>query len=82
MTTTNVHQLCFSTKDEIIKISMMANTVEDPNQLLPNLTAKLMLFMHSFGNYLIKGFQKVFKIVIHPTKTKNPESKPDLNKKI
>jgi hypothetical protein len=27
----NFHQLCFSTSDEIVKISMMANTVEDPN---------------------------------------------------
>ena len=27
----NFHQLCFSTSDEIIKISMIANTVEDPN---------------------------------------------------
>ena len=28
----NVHQLCFATSDEIVKISMLANTVEDPNQ--------------------------------------------------
>ena len=28
----NFHQLCFSTSDAIVKISMMANTVEDPNQ--------------------------------------------------
>lgn len=28
----NFHQLCFATSDEIVKISMMANTVEDPNQ--------------------------------------------------
>jgi len=28
----NFHQLCFSTTDEIVKVSMMANTVEDPNQ--------------------------------------------------
>ena len=27
----NFHQLCFSTSDEIVSISMMANTVEDPN---------------------------------------------------
>jgi hypothetical protein len=27
----NFHQLCFSTSDEIVKISMMANTVKDPN---------------------------------------------------
>ena len=28
----NFHQLCFSTSNDIVKISMMANTVEDPNQ--------------------------------------------------
>ena len=28
----NFHKLCFSTSDEIVKIAMMANTVEDPNQ--------------------------------------------------
>ena len=28
----NFHQLCFATSDEIVKISMLANTVEDPNQ--------------------------------------------------
>lgn len=28
----NFHQLCFSTSNEIVKISMMANTVQDPNQ--------------------------------------------------
>ena len=28
----NFHQLCFPTSDEIVKVSMMANTVEDPNQ--------------------------------------------------
>ena len=27
----NFHQLCFSTSDEIVKISMMGNTVKDPN---------------------------------------------------
>ncbi|MEZ4911587.1 MAG: T9SS type A sorting domain-containing protein [Saprospiraceae bacterium] len=27
----NFHQLCFSTADTIVKISMMVNTVEDPN---------------------------------------------------
>ena len=36
----NFHQLCFSTSDEIIKISMMANTVEDPNQD-PNLYSEI-----------------------------------------
>ena len=27
----NFHQLCFSTSDKIVKVSMAANTVEDPN---------------------------------------------------
>ncbi len=31
----NFHQLCFNTNEEIVKISIMANTVEDPN-LDPN----------------------------------------------
>ena len=37
----NFHQLCFSTSDEIVKISM-TNTVEDPNHD-PKLSAKLVL---------------------------------------
>ena len=36
----NFHQLCFSTSDEIVKVSMMANTVEDPNQD-PNLYSEI-----------------------------------------
>ncbi len=36
----NFHQLCFSTSDEIIKISMTGNTVEDPNQD-PNLYSEI-----------------------------------------
>ena len=36
----NFHQLCFSTSDEIVKISMMANAVEDPNQD-PNLYSEI-----------------------------------------
>jgi len=36
----NFHQLCFSTNDEIVKISMMANTVEDPNHD-PNLFSEI-----------------------------------------
>lgn len=36
----NFHQLCFATSDEIVKISMMANTVEDPNQD-PNLYSEI-----------------------------------------
>ena len=36
----NFHQLCFSTSDEIFKISMMAYTVEDPNHD-PNLYSEI-----------------------------------------
>ena len=36
----NFHQLCFSTSDEIVKVSMMANTVEDPNHD-PNLFSEI-----------------------------------------
>lgn len=36
----NYHQLCFATSDTIIKISMMAATVEDPNQD-PNLYSEI-----------------------------------------
>ena len=36
----NFHQLCFSTCDEIVKISMMALTVEDPNHD-PNLYSEI-----------------------------------------
>ena len=38
----NFHQLCFSTSDEIVKISMMANTVEDPNHD-PNLYSEIVV---------------------------------------
>lgn len=36
----NFHHLCFSTSDEIVKISMMANKVEDPNHD-PNLYSEI-----------------------------------------
>ena len=36
----NFHQLCFSTSDEIVKVSMMANTVQDPNHD-PNLYSEI-----------------------------------------
>ncbi len=38
----NFHQLCFSTNDKIVKISMMANTLEDPNQD-PNLYGEIVV---------------------------------------
>ncbi len=36
----NFHQLCFSTSDKIVKVSMAANTVEDPNHD-PNLYSEI-----------------------------------------
>ena len=36
----NFHQLCFPSTDEIVKISMLANTVEDPNHD-PNLYSEI-----------------------------------------
>ena len=36
----NFHQLCFSTSDEIVKVSMMANKVKDPNHD-PNLYSEI-----------------------------------------
>ena len=36
----NFHQLCFSTSDKIVKVSMMAYTVEDPNHD-PNLYSEI-----------------------------------------
>ena len=36
----NFHQLCFPTTDDIVKISMLANTVEDPNHD-PNLYSEI-----------------------------------------
>lgn len=36
----NYHQLCFDVNEEIVKISMLANTVEDPNQD-PNLYSEI-----------------------------------------
>ena len=38
----NFHQLCFSTSDKIVKVSMAANTVEDPT-MTQIYTAKLRL---------------------------------------
>ena len=39
----NFHQLCFSTSDDIIKVSMMANKVEDQTTI-QIYSVKLMLF--------------------------------------
>ena len=57
----NFHQLCFSTSDEIVKISMMANTVEDPNQD-PNLFSEIDLssctpLTSIEENLFVKGYQ-------------------------
>ena len=43
MTMTTFTNFVFLTSDEIVKISMMANTVEDPNQEFQIYTVKLML---------------------------------------
>ena len=62
----NFHQLCFSTSDEIVKVSMMANTVEDPNQD-PNLFSEIDVSyctpLTSFGENL---FVKEYKIYPNP----------------
>ena len=46
----NFHQLCFSTSNDIVKISMMANTVEDPNQD-PNLYSEIDVVSCYFDKY-------------------------------
>ncbi|MCP4550445.1 MAG: T9SS type A sorting domain-containing protein [Bacteroidetes bacterium] len=57
----NFHQLCFSTSDEIVKISMMANTVEDPNHD-PNLYSEIdvsscTLLTSIEENHFVKGYK-------------------------
>ena len=62
----NFHQLCFSTSDEIVKISMMANTVEDPNQD-PNLYCEIDV-SYCTTTTSIEGslFEKEYKIYPNP----------------
>ena len=62
----NFHQLCFSTSDEIVKISMMANTVEDPNQDL-NLYSEIdVSSCMSFTSIEETFFDKGYKIYPNP----------------
>ena len=62
----NFHQLCFSTSDEIVKISMMTNTVEDPNQD-PNLYCEIDV-SYCTTTTSIEGslFEKRYKIYPNP----------------
>ena len=59
-------QLCFSTSDEIVKISMIANTVEDPNQD-PNLYCEIDVITAQLQQVL-KGslIEKEYKIYPNP----------------
>ena len=62
----NFHQLCFSTSDEIVKISMMANTVEDPNQD-PNLYCEIDVISCTPLTSIEKNlFEKGYKIYPNP----------------
>ncbi|MDW3652885.1 MAG: T9SS type A sorting domain-containing protein [Bacteroidia bacterium] len=62
----NFHQLCFSTSDEIVKISMMANTVEDPNQD-PNLYSEIdVISCTSLTSIEENLFEKGYKIYPNP----------------
>jgi hypothetical protein len=62
----NFHQLCFSTSDEIVKISMMASTVEDPNQD-PNLYSEIDVSYCTPLNGVEENlFEKGYKIYPNP----------------
>jgi hypothetical protein len=62
----NFHQLCFSTSDEIVKISMMANTVEDPNHD-PNLYSEINVNSCSPLTIIEENiFEKGYKIYPNP----------------
>ena len=62
----NFHQLCFSTSDEIVKISMMANTVEDPNND-PNLYSEIDVSSCTpFTSIEESLFEKGYKIYPNP----------------
>ena len=62
----NFHQLCFSTSDEIVKISMMANTVEDPNND-PNLYSEIDVSSCTpFTSIEESHFEKGYKIYPNP----------------
>ena len=62
----NFHQLCFSTSDEIVKISMMANTVEDPNHD-PNLYSEIDVSSCTLLTSIEENlFEKGYKIYPNP----------------
>ena len=62
----NFHQLCFSTSDEIVKITMMANTVEDPNQD-PNLYSEIdVSYCTALTSIEENLFEKGYKIYPNP----------------
>ena len=62
----NFHQLCFSTSDEIVKISMMANAVEDPNQD-PNLYSEIDVSSCTIFTSVEENlFEKGYKIYPNP----------------
>ena len=62
----NFHQLCFSTSDDIVKISMMANTVEDPNQD-PNLYSEIdVIYCTPLTSIKENHFVKGYKIYPNP----------------
>ena len=62
----NFHQLCFPTSDEIVKISMMANTVEDPNQD-PNLYSDIDVSSCTFSTNVQEDlFEEGYQIYPNP----------------
>ena len=62
----NFHQLCFTTSNEIVKISMMSNTVEDPNHD-PNIYSEIDVSRcTSFTSIEESLFQKGYKIYPNP----------------
>ena len=62
----NFHQLCFSTSDEIVKVSMMANAVEDPNQD-PNLYSEIDVSSCTLLTSVEENlFEKEYKIYPNP----------------
>ena len=59
----NFHQLCFSTSDEIVSISMMANTVEDPNgdpNLFNEINVSYCMTTVGVENTIFENHYKVF----------------------
>ena len=62
----NFHQLCFPTSDEIVKVSMMANTVEDPNQD-PNLYSDIDVSSCTFSTNVQEDlFEEGYQIYPNP----------------